>query len=57
MGSVLTALTFAAALIKVAPFGVMRRALRYVEPASAVRLLLAGAYIIYYWLTAGGPLG
>ena len=57
MGSVLTTLTLAAALVKVAPFAGMRRALRYVEPASAVLLLLAGAYIIYYWLTAGGLLG
>jgi len=57
MGSVLTALTLAAALVKVAPFAGMRRSLRYVEPASAVLLLLAGAYIIYYWLTAGGLLG
>ncbi len=48
MGSVLTALTLAAALVKAVAFAGIRRLLRYVEPASAVLLLLAGAYIIYY---------
>lgn len=27
---------------------------RYLRPASAVLLLLAGAYVVHYWLTAGG---
>ena len=29
---------------------------RYVQPASALLLLAAGAYLIYYWLTLGGLL-
>jgi len=29
---------------------------RYVEPASAVLLLASGAYVVYYWLSAGGLL-
>jgi len=29
---------------------------RFVQPASVVLLLIAGAYIIYYWLTLGGLL-
>jgi hypothetical protein len=33
-----------------------RQAMRYVQPASSALLLLAGAYIIYYWLTLGGLL-
>lgn len=56
MGSVLTTLALAAALVKSAPVAGMRRAGRYMEPASALLLLLAGAYIVYYWLTLGGLL-
>jgi hypothetical protein len=29
---------------------------RYLEPLGAVLLLVTGAYIVYYWLTAGGIL-
>ncbi|MDP9374261.1 MAG: cytochrome c biogenesis protein CcdA, partial [Chloroflexota bacterium] len=54
MGALITALTLATALFKHAVVGGVRRALPYVEPVSAVLLLLAGAYIIYYWLTIGG---
>jgi hypothetical protein len=32
----------------------MRVALPYVQSASAVMLLLAAAYLIFYWLTVGG---
>ena len=30
--------------------------LLWVEPASAVLLLLTGTYVVYYWLTLGGLL-
>jgi Ni,Fe-hydrogenase I cytochrome b subunit len=29
---------------------------RWVEPVSAVLLLVTGAYVVYYWLTLGGLL-
>ncbi len=54
MGAVIAVLTLATALFKHAVLRGVRRALPYVEPVSAVLLLLAGAYIIYYWLTIGG---
>ena len=56
MATVVIAMTLGIAVLR---DGVVRRArlaMRYVEPASAVFLLLAGAYIIYYWLTLGGLL-
>lgn len=56
MGLVITALTLAAAVLKHAAFGRLRSAVRYVEPASAVLLLVAGAFLVYYWLTVGGLL-
>jgi hypothetical protein len=33
--------------------GTLRKTLVYVQPASAVFMLVAGSYIIYYWLTIG----
>jgi len=56
MATVLAILTVAAAL-----FGqtLTRRAAkigRYVPRVSAVLLLTVGAYVVYYWLTAGGLL-
>jgi cytochrome c biogenesis protein CcdA len=56
MGFVITILTGFAALFKVAAIAKMRALLRYVEPASAILMLVAGAYIVYYWLTLGGLL-
>jgi hypothetical protein len=51
MGIVLAVLTIATAWLG---DGLLRRAqaLRHVGWASAVLLWLAGAYIVYYWLTA-----
>jgi hypothetical protein len=36
--------------------GTIRRGLPYVQTVSAILLMLAGAYIVYYWLTLGGLL-
>jgi cytochrome c-type biogenesis protein len=56
MGAVLTFVAVVTAL-----FGTsIKRARgvgRYVEPASAILLLVSGAYLVYYWLTIGGLLG
>jgi cytochrome c-type biogenesis protein len=56
MGLVVAALTVSIALFKHAAVRRVRRALPYVGPLSAFLLLLAGAYIVYYWLTIGGIL-
>lgn len=53
MGALLMALTLSLALFKGVLVRYLQRALPYVERAGAVLLLGAGAYIIYYWLTAG----
>ncbi len=51
MGSVLLVLTLGIALVKegaVVPS--LRRVLPYIQKISAILLLLAGSYIVYYWL-------
>jgi cytochrome c-type biogenesis protein len=57
MGAVITVLTLGTALFKAAAVQRMRQISRYVQPMSAVLLLVAGGYIVYYWLTLGGLLG
>jgi len=52
MASVLVALTVALAFFKQGLLKWLRGALPYVQTASAVLLLLAGAYVIFYWWTA-----
>ncbi len=56
MGAVLSALTLSAAVVRNAVIANVRMAARFVEPVSAVLLLVAGAYVVYYWLTLGGVL-
>lgn len=56
MGVVICVLTLGVALFKQGAVRWARRALPYVQPLSAVLLLAAGAYLIYYWLTIGGLL-
>ncbi|ACZ43261.1 cytochrome c biogenesis protein transmembrane region [Thermobaculum terrenum ATCC BAA-798] len=56
MGAVLAALTLAAAVLSSTAIRRVRTLSRWVQPASAVLLLLAGGYIVYYWLTLGGLL-
>jgi len=53
MGVVLMALTLSLAFFEGVLVGRLRRLVPYVERAGAVLLLGAGAYIVYYWLTAG----
>ena len=54
MGLVIVVLTVSIALFKEAIIGIMRKTLRYMQPVSAVLMILAGAYIVFYWLTIGG---
>ena len=56
MGVVMGALTLGVALFKQGTVRWARTVLPYVQPLSAVLLLVAGAYIVYYWLTVGGLL-
>jgi cytochrome c-type biogenesis protein len=56
MGFVITMFTVSTAIFKSALLTNLRSISRYVQPVSGVLLLVAGAYIVYYWLTLGGLL-
>jgi len=56
MGSAVSVLTVAVAFTASAVLVSARGLARYIEPLSVVLLLLAGGYIVYYWLTLGGLL-
>jgi cytochrome c-type biogenesis protein len=56
MGSVIVVLTLAMAVFKSALALRLRRLIPYIEPVGTVALFVAGAYIVYYWLTIGGLL-
>lgn len=49
MGTILTALAVAAALSQQGLARALRRAVPYVNRAGGALLLLAGAYVVYYW--------
>ncbi|HXG35382.1 MAG TPA: cytochrome c biogenesis protein CcdA [Dehalococcoidia bacterium] len=53
MGSVIMALTISMAIFKAALVGRVAKIVPYIQPLSAVLLLVAGGYIVYYWLTFG----
>ena len=53
MGLVILLLTGALALFKGAFVGGLRKLLPHVQTISAAFMILAGAYIVFYWLTAG----
>ena len=54
MGAVITILTIGTALFRGAVARYVRKFLPYVEKASAVLIIIAGTFVIYYWLTIGG---
>lgn len=56
MGFVISLLTLSTTFVEFAALRKARMLVRYVHPVSAMLLLLAGAYITYYWLTLGGLL-
>jgi len=56
MGLVMTLLTLSTAFFKYAAIRKMSRLYPYIQTISAVLMLLAGTYIVYYWLTLGGLL-
>lgn len=54
MGLVLLSLTLGIAVVKKRlVVGTMRRVVPYVQKISAIFLLTAGGYVIYYWLSSG----
>ncbi len=53
MAAVLVTLTLALAFFKQGLVRGLRKAVPYVQLASAVLLVLAGAYVIFYWLSSG----
>jgi cytochrome c-type biogenesis protein len=53
MAAVLVMLTLALAFFKQGLVKWMRRAVPYVRLASAILLVLAGAYVTFYWLSSG----
>lgn len=56
MASVIMALTLATGLFKSTMAVRLRQVIPYVEPIGTIALFVAGAYIVYYWLTIGGLL-
>lgn len=54
MGSVMLILTLGIAVVKEGVvIGALRKVLPYVQKISAFFLILAGGYIVYYWLSSG----
>ena len=53
MGTVIMALTIGMAFFKTAMVGAMRKAMPYVQPVGSWLMVIAGMYIVFYWLTIG----
>ena len=54
MGLVMHTLTLGIAMVKKRfVLGTMRRVVPYIHKISAIFLLTAGGYILYYWLSSG----
>jgi cytochrome c-type biogenesis protein len=53
MAATLGSISVAASLLSIGWLGRVRGVTRFVSAASAVLVLLSGAYVVYYWLTAG----
>ena len=53
MGIVIMALTLGMAFFKTAMVGALRKALPYIAPLGAWLMVVAGMYIVFYWLTIG----
>ena len=53
MGVVILALTLSMALFRGAMVKGMRRVMPYVQPVGTWLMIVAGAYIVFYWLTIG----
>lgn len=56
MGMVIIALTVGMALFKTAMVGALRKVMPYVAPVGSWLMVVAGSYIVFYWLSIGGLL-
>ena len=56
MGLVIVALTLGMALFKETVAGGMQKALPYIQPVGSWLMVVAGTYIVFYWLSIGGLL-
>ena len=56
MSIVILALTLGIAFFKGTMVGLVRKALPFVQPVGSWLMVLAGAYLVFYWLTVGGLL-
>ena len=56
MGLVIMVLTLGMAVFKGSMVGGLRKALPYIQPIGSWLMVIAGAYIVFYWLTLGGLL-
>ena len=56
MGVVIIVCTIGIAIFKGAMVGALRKILPLVQPISAVLMVVAGMYIVFYWLTLGRSL-
>lgn len=53
MGSVIMALTLGMTIFKGAMSSGMRKAMPYIQPVGTWLMIVAGTYIVFYWLTLG----
>ena len=53
MGLVIMVMTIGMAIFKGAMVRLMRRALPYIQPIASAFMVVAGAYIVFYWPTVG----
>ena len=56
MGLVIMAMTLGMAFSKGAMVSLVRKALPYVQPIASAFMVIAGMYIVFYWLTLGRDL-
>ena len=56
MGLVIMALTIGMAFFKGTMTSMLRKALPYIQPFGSALMVVAGTYIVFYWLTIGGLL-
>jgi len=56
MGLVIMVMTLGMAIFKGAMVKLMRKALPYIQPVASVFMVVAGMYIVFYWLTIGRSL-
>ena len=57
MGLVILTLTLSMALFRGAMLSGMRKVMPYIQPVGTWLMIVAGTYIVFYWLTLGDLLG